>query len=502
MKNKFQLSKNASNAEEYIKELKLAYEKGELSDAEIREAIEEISQKRIAEILSAESCVEIKGATYYMSADGNDENDGLSPQSSWKSIEKLNSAPLKEGDGVLFRRGDIFRGSIAAKAGVTYAAYGKGAKPKIYVWDKNSASPELWKKTDAQDVWEYAETYDIDIGAIVFDDKICARKVYQSNETDGRWLDYRAKREFHDYHDLVDDMSFWHSSQNSQGEEKTGKLYLKCKAGNPGEIFSEIEMNKKISGFVIGRNNNIRIDNLCIAHAGVHGIASGSNDGLTVTNCEIKWIGGTIQCPIRGYGSRSWPTPFGNAVEIYGEAKNYKVDNCYIWQAYDAGVTHQCGEGTAPINNINVRYTNNVFDNCVYSVEIFYGNSPEKDRTNKDCLVAGNIMRRGGGFGHIARPDEGVTALIRNGRIIENTEDYIVRNNIMDRSRAQIITAANDGGSKAQYYDNIYVQNRGGKYCTRLGESFVVDDELPKKLEATGTEHNPTFVFTEEADFE
>ncbi|MBR5308127.1 MAG: right-handed parallel beta-helix repeat-containing protein [Clostridia bacterium] len=491
-----------NNAEKYIKELKAQVPS--LTPEEVSAKIEELTQKRIAEIRSTPTEVEIKGTTYYLSNDGDDTNDGKSPETAWKTIAKLNASKeiMAEGDGVMFRRGDLFRGTVSSAAGVTYSAYGEGDKPKIYVWDKNSADPALWKKTDVEGVWEYAEAYDIDIGAIIFDDTSYARKVYQSNEPDGRWLDFRAKREFHDYHDLVDDLSFWHSSQDSQGEEKTGKLYLRCNAGNPGEIYKDIEMNKKEAGIRVG-GNGIHIDNLCIAHAGIHGIASGKRDGLLVTNCEIKWTGGTIQCPIRGYGTRSWPTPFGNAIEIYGEARNYTVDNCYIWQAYDAGVTHQ-GPSKGDLDVDNVNYINNVITDCVYAVEIFYGEAPageECTRCMKNTRVENNILRRGGGFGHDARPDEGVTALIRNGGILKNTIDYTVTNNIFDRSRERIVSAHNDGGSKAQYFDNIFVQNKGGKYVSRLGRDFMYTENLAEEIKETNTETGSEYVFVDEIGY-
>ncbi len=492
-----------NNAAQYIRDLKSQAEN--LPVAELQAKIEEITQKRIKEIRNTKTEVTVPGTSYYVSNGGNDDNDGKSPETAWKTIAKVNAASegiLKKGDAVFFKRGELFRGSVQTAAGVTYSAYGEGEKPKIYVWDKNSADPALWLKTDAEGVWEYAEPYDIDIGAIIFDDKTYARKVYQSNEEDGRWLDFRAKREFHDYHDLVDDLSFWHSSQNSQGEEKTGKLYLRCNAGNPGELYSDIEMNKKQAGIRIG-GDNVHVDNLCIAHAGIHGIASGKRDGLLVTNCEIKWTGGTIQCPIRGYGTRSWPTPFGNAIEIYGEARNYTVDNCYIWQAYDAGVTHQ-GPAKCDLACENVNYTNNVITDCVYAVEIFYGEAPEGetfDRYFKGTHVDNNILRRGGGFGHDARPDEGVTALIRNGRILNNTTDYTVTNNIFDRSREKIVQANNDGGSKAQYYDNLFVQVKGGKYVTRCGKTYMYDEDVAKNIAQTNTETNSTYIFVDELGY-
>ncbi len=465
-------------------------------------AIEELTQKRVREIRETPTEVTVSGTSYYVSADGDDEADGKSPESAWRTLDGVNAKTLASGDGVFFRRGDFFRGALTAQPGVTYSAYGSGAKPVILVWDKNSADSALWKQTDASGVWEYAEAYDADIGAIVFDDRTAARKVYRSHEEDGRWLDYRTGRIFDGYRDLTDDLSFWHDSQDSEGEAKTGKLYLRCEKGNPGEVFAEIEMNKRAHGFTV-KGNGVRIDNLCIAHAGMHGIGAGKTDGLAVTNCEIKWTGGTIQCPIRGYGDRSWPTPFGNAVEIYGEARNYTVDNCYIWQAYDAGVTHQ-GAAVGDLACENVKYTNNVISDCVYGIEIFYPDAPENEtysRVFRGTYIENNIVRRGGGFGHDARPDVGVTALIRNGRLLEGATEYIVKNNIFDRSRERIVSANNDGGSKAKYIDNVFVQTEGGRYASRCGKEYRFDRELVDRIAETETECGSLYVCTEKLGY-
>jgi len=75
-------------------------------------------------------------ATYYVSASGKDANDGLSPRSAWQTLDRVNSAALKPGDCVLFRRGDVFRGQLRPVSGdvtgpIAYGAYGRGAKPRI-----------------------------------------------------------------------------------------------------------------------------------------------------------------------------------------------------------------------------------------------------------------------------------------------------------------------------------------------------------------------------------
>ena len=46
------------------------------------------------------------GTTYYIDAiNGNDENNGTSEDSAWKSVEKVNSVTYQAGDRILFKSG-------------------------------------------------------------------------------------------------------------------------------------------------------------------------------------------------------------------------------------------------------------------------------------------------------------------------------------------------------------------------------------------------------------
>ena len=489
---------------ELIKEIKSAYDSGALDKEALAKRIEELSQKRISEILDTETEAEITGRRFYVCADGDDKNDGLSPESAWRTVEKVDSSVenLRPGDGVFFKRGEIFRGVFAAAPGVTYSAYGKGEKPRIYVWDKNSADPALWEKTDVPGVWYYKEDCELDIGNIVFDDEFCARKIYKSFEHDGTTLDYHTQRPFTDYHDLTDDFTFFQDSR-PEGDKK---LYLRCNKGNPGELFSDIEMSKRLTCIRIGKQNDgVILDNLRISYAGIHGAAGHYGDNITVRNCEFKWIGGCIQFQVGELKSffihRTWPTPLGNAIEL-GQARNFNVYNNYIHQCYDAGITHQWGPGTDPIHARDIHYFDNVITDCVYAIEIFYGESMHKI-SNRSCyntLIEGNILRLGGGFGHDARPDTGVTALIRYGRMLADNRDHIVRNNIFDRSRGYMITALNDGMNAARFEDNLYIHKKGAKFTNRLGGNFIATENTKNELELTGTEMGMTVVLTEELD--
>ena len=77
---------------------------------------------------------------YYISSSGDDQNNsGLSENSPWKTIDKINSefSSFKPGDRILFKCGDTFYGTlkitISGTAGspVTIGSYGTGEKPVI-----------------------------------------------------------------------------------------------------------------------------------------------------------------------------------------------------------------------------------------------------------------------------------------------------------------------------------------------------------------------------------
>lgn len=78
------------------------------------------------------SVLAIGPRTYYVSNAGNNANNGLTTSASWQTLAQVNGTTFASGDSVLFKRGDVFYGSLTNVAsGVTFADYGSGAKPKI-----------------------------------------------------------------------------------------------------------------------------------------------------------------------------------------------------------------------------------------------------------------------------------------------------------------------------------------------------------------------------------
>ncbi len=73
-------------------------------------------------------------ATYYVANNGDDANDGLSTKKPWQTIDKLNTIIFADGDTILFKRSDVFRGALSPfkfPKGLTFSAYDKGDNPVI-----------------------------------------------------------------------------------------------------------------------------------------------------------------------------------------------------------------------------------------------------------------------------------------------------------------------------------------------------------------------------------
>ena len=77
-------------------------------------------------------------AVYYVdSNNGNDHNNGLSADSPWNSLSKVNSFPFKPGDSILFKKNSSWKGQLLITQNgspgnpIVYSNYGSGNLPSI-----------------------------------------------------------------------------------------------------------------------------------------------------------------------------------------------------------------------------------------------------------------------------------------------------------------------------------------------------------------------------------
>ncbi len=417
----------------------------DVTDAKaVAEAIEAYAVKRRAEIANTATSVNVTGTKYYVSANGDDSRDGKTPETAWKTLEKVNRTELSAGDGVFFRRGDIFRGQLLTMKGVTYSAYSENDgdtvrdKPAIYGSKRNYSNSGFWLPTSKPNVYVSAETFATDVGLIVFDE--------------GKEVGLKEALGLKSFIGAVTkDLQFFHDKNDS-------KLYLYSES-DPNTRWTSTEIAEGRHG-IAGNGNGVTIDNLCIKYVGAHGIGYGKTEGLTVQNCEIGWIGGMLQ------DTASRIVRYGNGVEIYTGCKDYTVTNCHIYQVYDAGVTHQdFNSKTERIDMENIKYTDNVIEYCTYDIE--YVNAQSEDNGGmKNVEISGNLLLHGGeGWGQ--QRGDSTPAVIKGWSEVNHAISAVYTDNVI-MTEAPKCVLLHLGVGKYSYmpelYGNLIVGKRGAMF--------------------------------------
>jgi len=423
------------------------------TDEFLAELDEEANERREA-ILNSKTDITYSGTAYYVSNEGSDENDGLTPETAWATLERVtNAAELKNGDAVFFRRGDIFRGRLSALEGVTYSAYGEGEKPRIYGSPFDGSKHGTWEEV-APNIYKYSERFDRDVGLVSMNNsQYVALKTLKVYTDPKNTTNYVTGEPFKTFNDMKEDMTFWHDlgQASNQATNSTGWLYLCSTEGNPAERFYNIEFNT--FGNIIGCEDDVTFDNLCVMYGGCHGI--GATTGTTVQNCVVAWIGGSIQ----NYNDNGVPTRYGNGIEAWGSVDRYTVKDCYIYQCYDAGITHQGYGGIMQ----NINYFGNLLEYNIYNIEYFLGfpDNPNMESYLDGVYITDNIMRYAGYGWGMQRPDNYAGNLQgwNHWNYKPEGAEFIVKDNIILGSAFHLVAAGTwSDDSNITFVDNVFIQ--------------------------------------------
>ena len=397
-------------------------------------------------ILSAkDATVSVSGKTYYISHKGNDGNSGTSPAQAWKTTGKLEAsrAKLHKGDAVLFERGGVYHGGIQTVSGVHYGAYGSGDKPAIYGSNANAAE-STWTK-HANNIWVSPKSYTADVGIIVFDH--------------GKGVgDKKFKME-----DLKEDYDFFFAA---------GKVYLYM-SGEPSSKFSSIEVGRNVHVINIPSGcSDVTIDNLTLKYTGNSGVyLNGNNKNIAVTNCEIGWIGGSIQ---------SGTTRLGNGMTLWNGGENIRVESCWIYQIYDSALSHQ-GRGEFVVKDLT--FADNLVEYTSYgAIEYWAPDASQNELIN--VTYSGNILRFSGyGWGELGRRAPGMGIL---GEGANKSTNMKIINNVIDSTRVYPLDIIHRFGTLPDLEGNtLYQPKRSYIGCwgtSGSGSRYVFDDNALNTL--------------------
>ncbi len=488
---KFRLPEGKTGYRAYIDAL---YEAGKQLDKEaFLDGVETVGAAMRQDVLDAPDTIVATGKTYYLSNSGNDDNDGLSPEKAWATMAKLNalSDQLNPGDAVLFERGSTWRKPLAvlypdaapdafvpsslffAQKGVSYGAYGEGRKPILKGSPINFADPQLWVETDVPNVYECTLRFH-NAGVVALD---------HSGEY-GLYDERIAFKEMIDRHDFTGYTDF-RRDESYYNDMDTKKLYFYSLKGNPGERYHSIEIG--------GRNGLIRnqgaalIENLEMCYDG-YGITGGPT--MHVRGCVFYWLGG---CQLQAITGKT--VVCGNAVEIYGAVDGLDVENCWMYQLCDTGVSHQLWSSEGECIQKNIRFAGNVIEYCHWSIE--FNNPPSTDGTTRyiqDYDHSYNYLTMGGyGWGSVMfdRPDG---ATLYNCFGTADTINGRCEKNIFYRSAGCVYRMRFDGDRKIAYKKNIHIQHKANKIGYLFDGDYPYTESGREVLLKNTQQDDPIFV--------
>ena len=398
-------------------------------------------------------------ATYYVSVMGCDNNNGTSPDTPWRTINKANLS-VKGGDTVCLRRGDTFFGAVELprrnESGepTVYKDYGQGPKPVISQYKTvhgdswEEYGEQVWR-ADLKDISKFSGNVtelDVNAGFLKVDGQIKARKRFALGDLCDRWDFYNDDR----YLYVLSD---------------------RCPALAAKEI--QVACNIICMRFA----NDIRVENIVFMGTGAHGI-SGTVRRATVRNCEFHEIGGsellTYHLPCVRYG---------NGVECWCDSSDVLVEGCRFSGIYDVAMTMQgdCEE----FGWRNITFRNNVVWNCQQCFEIWSSGKVE-DTGFENCVFENNVcIDSGYCWGYEVRPNKDCSCHLLMYSLLCPRCDVTVRGNTFYRARvAPVFKSGGPGGIPDEYriVDNTFFVDPGQDIAFRADCDDTVYDGFLKRV--------------------
>lgn len=454
------------------------------------------------------------GTAYYVSENGDDSNDGLTPETAWRTVHKisyevggqsaemwrdLDSLPeyvtigdgcIQPGDAVFFERGGTYRlndlNLAIPRSGITFSAYGEGPKPIISGSPENGSGEGRWSLYYADDsgvkIWQYHRDMK-QVSQIILDGRICATRVYEW-WTDNGWrsldlihsvyLDTRNTdsgiyvlrdellspvESLTENHTLLSRADFTEYQYPIIQQGQPGPLYLRCDEGNPGELFESVEFvwaGDFLGNLICCYADDTVLDNLNVRYFGTYAVSA--DDSYMHTDFTER--GTVIQNCEFAYGggqmNYSGPVPdsYGGGDCVYGFVCDTTVQNCYFHDMSAVAVGYETHDREGRLTGYH-HIRNNLLERCLTGIRI---NPFSAEGQYLDSVrIEGNMTLWSGEI--CPEFDGGRVAFIYTDN---HFGESIIRDNIFYLCEEILMEAYNTGAgpdwSMPEYSSNVIVQ--------------------------------------------
>ena len=493
---------------------------------------------------SRTSNIESAGTVYYISNSGDNNNDGLSPETAWATLDRafetywpLTRDLLKPGDTVLLERGGTWyispdeREGLTSDAyniveGVTLGAYGEGTRPVVRGDIPEANDPAFWTLYHDENgvkIWASANKLQ-DSNVIVFNGGESYAEEIMPHWSTSLNNYCNAKGEPFDIAAaLENNLSFCcmldldsAESMDLQNSTARGTLYLRCDEGNPAEVFDEVVVPQAQTGLAL--HTNAALVDLDIRYFTCIAAELSGYDGYTgqqVLNCEVSWCGGLIsEYQFSDERPEGVLRPYcaGGALQVSGSGNT--VRDCYI---------HHCGpmtliisihvDGPGKRTFENMTHSGNLIEYCGTALHI--ADLTKMDHTDAEGFISNLtftdniVMHSGAGWIkdfilQTDHPNSGFFSALENFMGASNNDGIYITDNIFYGSAANLLCLTDNLWNNTGKVDkpmvfsgNIYAQTDGGTLCNfnwerGWGAGYAPDERefLDFIGDETGTVHS------------
>ena len=378
---------------------------------------------------------------YYLSSSlGDDSQDGLSPVTAWKTLDRITLQVLIPGDQVLLKCGDTWRETLyahgrgTADAWITFGSYDSGTKPRILGSEQAvgwvELGPDIWRSDTPltnpyQGGYSYAEVFFEELDGSV---------------SWGRHVDY--------------DPTF-SSLQEEYDWTWNGDRIFIFSPDDPALRYGAVEAPQRnscirfpdINGVTVLDNDYVTylcFTDLEIMYAMRHGIYPGYNEieayGLKVSQCHIGCIG--VKGGASAYGIAAWHS-------------DMLIQDNVIHDCGRRGISLNTYTGYTPGLTIsNVVIDHNHFYNGFHTTGPDISSLPGSGHTLHHITISNNILDDRG----IQQIEETSNVIYVNGESGNNYHDFFLFNNVImgATSRAVLLRSLSE---VFVYHNTVYANH-------------------------------------------